>query len=83
MVIYMVSQEFISRKTQEFMDDPCGNESITIAKSMIKYGGGFVRKLGYALLSADHVNTQKIRDTFPEYWQQYLSLANKDGDINA
>lgn len=64
--------------TNGFSDD----ERIIVANSMIRRGGGFVRKLGRALMSADPVNVQKIKGTFPEYWQKYLDLGIADGDID-
>ena len=54
------------------------DEKITVANAMIKYGGSFVSNLGKALMSADHINTKKIRITFSEYWDQYLEMGEKD-----
>lgn len=47
------------------------NEKYIVAENMEKYGGGFVKALGYALLRADKNNTQRIKKAFPEYWEQY------------
>lgn len=52
-------------------------EAFVVASAMIKYGGSFVENLGRALQCADMINTQKIRDTWPEYWQQYLEIAER------
>jgi len=41
---------------------------------MSKYGGGFTKALGEALARADHVNTERIKEAFPEYWKQYLEI---------
>ena len=54
------------------------NEKIIVATNMEKYGGNFVKKLGMALFSADHINTQRIKDAFPEYWNQYLNWGKKE-----
>ena len=42
---------------------------------MVEYGGSFISKLGAAALAADPVNLKKIRDTFPDYWANYLKMA--------
>ena len=51
-------------------------EMLKVANAMIKYGGSFVESLGKALLQADENNQQKIKNTFPEYWEKYKG---KDG----
>ncbi len=45
-----------------------------VQKNMIAYGGSFVKALGKALECADHINQQKIKDAFPEYWEQYVDF---------
>lgn len=45
------------------------------AEAMQRHGGGFVKALGAALMRADPQNREKIREAFPEYWQQYRSIA--------
>lgn len=47
-------------------------EKYFVIKSMIAYGGSFVKSLGGALSHADHINTKKIKETFSEYWEEYL-----------
>lgn len=47
-------------------------EQMKVANNMRKFGGSFVKALGEALLHADAVNTQKIKDTWPALWKQYL-----------
>ena len=49
-------------------------DSLKVSRAMAKYGGGFVKRLGDALLYADRNNTQKIKDTFSEYWDKYLEI---------
>lgn len=51
------------------------NEQIDVSFAMRKYGGGFVKCLGEALIRADPNNRQRIKDAFPEYWDKYLKLA--------
>jgi hypothetical protein len=46
-----------------------------VVNAMIRYGGSFVKRLGDAFLAADAVNFRKLRDTFPEYWEQYYEAA--------
>jgi len=47
------------------------NEVVAVARAMKKYGGSFVSMIGRALLYADPINQQKIKDTWPEYWEEY------------
>lgn len=54
--------------SEEFVDN---DEKIMVATNMINFGGGFVRLLAKALLHADPVNTRKIKNAFPEYWEEY------------
>lgn len=49
-------------------------ESLRVATNMDLYGGSFVKALGGALIHADPINQQKIKDAFPEYWKQYLNF---------
>jgi len=51
------------------------DECIMVADAMCKYGGCFVKSLGTMIRSADHINRQKIKDTWPEYWVQYKNMA--------
>jgi hypothetical protein len=41
---------------------------------MLTYGGGFARALAAMIQIADLDNMQKIKDTWPEYWNQYLDM---------
>ena len=47
------------------------------AEAMQRHGGGFVKLLGAALARADPNNKDRIREAFPDYWQQYRSIAEK------
>lgn len=51
------------------------DEKLYVSSAMIKYGGGFVRHLGEALLRADRQNTKIIKDAFPHYWDQYKEMS--------
>ena len=48
-----------------------------VARTMIEYGGSFVRKLGAAALVADSDNLAKIKATWPDYWAQYDRMAKQ------
>ena len=50
------------------------NEKVTVARGMANYGGSFVRNLGNALYCADGKNAEKIKNTFPEYWEKYKKV---------
>jgi hypothetical protein len=45
-----------------------------VADAMKKYGGSFVQCLGEACHCADEINLQKIKDTWPDYWNTYKNL---------
>ena len=51
------------------------NEALIVAEAMIKYGGFFVKSLGKVLQQADHINQQKIKNTWPEYWRKYKKFS--------
>ena len=51
---------------------------ISVAKAMVRYGGGFAMRLGDALLHADLDNQRRIKKAFPEIWKQYNEMACKD-----
>ena len=56
------------------------NEAMHVAKMMIRYGGGFVSHLGIALTYADMNNTLRIKEAFPEYWEQYNNMPKSEVD---
>ena len=41
---------------------------------MVRRGGSFVAALGKALMQADDENTAKIKNTWSEYWTEYLAI---------
>lgn len=53
------------------------NEKYFVSLGMRKRGGAFVKALGVALDSADHINRQKVKSAFPEYWEEYLKIGKK------
>jgi hypothetical protein len=52
-----------------------------VARTMIEYGGSFVRKLGAAALVADQDNLVKIKTTWPDYWAQYDRMAKQISEV--
>ena len=47
-------------------------EAHHVSISMMETGGSFVKILGNLIAHADIANRQKIKDTWPEYWEEYL-----------
>lgn len=56
-------------------------KDMDVAKTMIEYGGSFVRKLGAAALVADPENLAKIKTTWPDYWSKYQRMAQQLSDV--
>lgn len=52
-------------------------EKYFVIQGMRTYGGSFVKSLGDALLHADRVNSQLIKDTWPEEWKKYFEWGQK------
>lgn len=50
-------------------------EKYHVYTAMINYGGSFVKALGNALAHADSFNAARIKQAFPDYWQEYLNIA--------
>lgn len=50
-------------------------EDVKTIQAMIRFGGSFVKALGHAAFAADAENLQKIKDTWPEYWQRYTEMS--------
>lgn len=49
------------------------NEANIVAMNMQKFGCSFVNHLGAALEHADINNIHKIKNAFPQYWNEYLT----------
>lgn len=49
-----------------------------VAENMIRFGGGFIKALGFALVKADELNTLRIKNAFPDYWREYLNWGKAD-----
>lgn len=50
---------------------------LDVLDAMIRYGGGFVSRLGEAWLRADDDNDRRLREAFPHYWEQYEAVARQ------
>lgn len=46
-------------------------ELYTVYTNMQKHGGSFVKVLGELIMRADHISQAKIKNTWPEYWDEY------------
>ena len=49
-----------------------------VAENMQRYGGGFVQNLGRALARADDRNISRIKQAFPDYWEEYLQMGSRN-----
>ena len=52
-----------------------------VIRTMMEYGGSFVRKLGAAAIVADSENLAKIKQTWPDYWSQYSRMAKQLSEV--
>lgn len=50
-----------------------------VVEAMEKYGGSFVKALAECFHRADANNVEKLKNAFPEYWEQYEEMAKKNG----
>ena len=49
-----------------------------VIETMMRYGGSFAKSLAYAARFADPENLEKIKKTWPEYWQKYSEMAQEE-----
>ena len=45
-----------------------------ITTAMIRFGGGFVKKLGETWLHGDMQNKARLKAAFPDYWEEYRHI---------
>ncbi len=50
---------------------------------MEKYGGSFVQALAKCFLHADRENYFKLKENFPEYWEEYYLMAHKEKTVES
>ena len=53
------------------------DESRLVAEGMKAQGGGFMQRLGEALLHADSRNSGKIMVTWPDEWEYYRDVGRE------
>ena len=49
-------------------------EEFEIAEKMEKFGGSFVKQLAICFFRADRDNINRLKNAFPEYWEQYKKM---------
>ena len=52
------------------------DETETIA-AMERYGGGFAGSIGKAAAHADALNYARLREAFPDLWEEYAAMAQQ------
>ena len=50
------------------------DQECQVVDKMEKYGGSFVKALAAAFWRADRNNFDKLKNAFPEYWDEYLNF---------
>ena len=53
-----------------------------VIQAMSKFGGHFVQHLAEAAMHADTDNLERIKNTWPEYWNQYSKMAERNQTNN-
>ncbi len=54
------------------------DEEMYVVDAMKKYGGSFVKALAECFSRADINNVGRLKLAFPEYWEQYSEMAQKE-----
>lgn len=49
-------------------------QDFEVVEKMEKYGGSFVKKIAELCHLADPINLQKIKETWSEYWHEYMII---------
>ena len=49
-------------------------KDVQIMKAMAYFGGSFVKALAACIGAADEENLQRIKETWPEYWEKYSEM---------
>lgn len=52
-----------------------------VISAMRTYGGSFVKALATCAAHADASNLDKIKTTWPNYWQEYTRMALEEASI--
>jgi hypothetical protein len=54
-----------------------GMSEYDIVTMMLKYGGGFAQALAEAWMKADLDNQRRIKDAFPDLFEQYKQMRER------
>ena len=54
------------------------DEDLRVIEQMAKRGGSFVKSLAEAFRTADHLNFEKLKRTFSDYWFDYEQMAKRE-----
>ena len=57
-------------------------EKYIVVKAIRKYGGSFMNSLADAMDHADSGNLKKIKDCWPDKWNEYLRIGKQLGNSN-
>lgn len=52
-----------------------------VVQMMERYGGSFVQALAVAFQRADHFNFQRLKNAFPEYWNEYTNFLKTKNEL--
>lgn len=52
-------------------------EAFQVCIGIDRYGGGFMQGLAQAIMRADCINLQKIKDTWSNEWNKYYIMGAK------
>jgi len=55
------------------------DQEFEVVEAMFDYGGSFVQQLSICFHRADPFNFEKLKDAFPEYWEEYSEIAKNHG----
>ena len=68
------AQQQAEQEAEARLEEEICNEVNKVSENMQKHGGSFVQSLGIALSHADMINAIRIKEAFPEYWEEYKNL---------
>lgn len=53
-------------------------DDFDVLRAMERYGGGFIRSFAALMRHADHHNFSRLKAAFPDYWEEYKTMAELD-----
>lgn len=60
-----------------YVMEEIARQKFYVSYGMCRLGGSFTKALGEALICADYPNTFKIKQMWPEYWEEYLEIGKE------